>query len=68
MGASFAFGSTSGSNPGALPLNSGSPSPATARLIRVCPVAARESFLKAQLPVLTALRPPGLRHVRGRRE
>jgi len=51
MGASFAFGSTSGSNPGALPPRSGSPSPATAQLARVCPVAAKQQFQMVQLPV-----------------
>jgi len=51
MGASFAFDSNFDSNPGALPLNSGSPSPATAPLVRGCPVAATQPFPKAQLPV-----------------
>ena len=42
--------------------NSGSPSPATAPLARVCPVAARQPFLKEQRPVETAPRLPGSRH------
>ena len=37
-------------NPGALLLSSGSPSPATARLVLVCPVAARQPFPTERFP------------------
>ena len=50
MGVSFAFDSKFDSNPGALPLNSGSPSPATAPLALACPRVA--SVLRLEMSSL----------------